>query len=951
MNSLDLKPLIRAVAVGLIIANSSRPSLVAAGNDLSLPDRISRSSAFYQPLFCVGNTPPADAENQENWAEVEKINVRGAGPSIGFLEQFVSDHPASPWAPSIHANLGRYYAERGRYTKAIGHWTAAWASVRDEHTGQGKQVGDFVLAHWCRLLVALGQVERLGDLLRETRGRALEDPAFVELATQTRSDYALMRSGSPENFKCGYFALNALARSLGRPGLDAKLLFGSPSPASGFSMTELTKVANEAGLDLVAAKWSQRPVMVIPSLVHWRENHYAALVEKRDNLYKVIDPALDQPRWFTEQEIIEGASGCFLVPSTNISSAWTKLSKQETDSIFGRGLIDGITDGNDGSANGGGGCGGNGGGGSAGGAGGGGGGGATGGSPGGAKTGGNVSGSKGIGGDTYRTPALLSGGSGTQATPLVSPTGTSEGCSGCGSGSGGPGGSGGTGGNGDSCSSCDSGMPNWEVSEPYITLWLYDEPIGYQPGLGPRVSFKLAYKQRESFIMTNNVFSLGPKWDWSWSTYIMNVDRYHDTMAVPGGGQRTYWSGSVEFFSHTLLNLTGGGYALAFPNGATNYYTFSVPINMGLAYFLTAKVDPFGNTNSFVYQQAAGLTLLKYVIDADGRTNTLTYTNASFPAQVTGVQDPFNRMAVLKYDSSGYLTNITDPVGLSSSFKYDTNGWVTSLTTTNGLTTFEHFLNPFDQTNEFDYTNPTGYTLIRAIRVVDAVGGTNVFMLRQDCGYVYTNSTTNLVAFMPTLYDGSVVPTNAPPPFWNPANVYEEFRNTFWWGPRQASQLPTNIYWFAPSDLTKARMRHWLHEESSSHISQFLELERGVSPDSSTNSQITWYEYRWSALQLPNRLPIGSRLHRPGPARRDDLVHLVHSGSVGPSHQHRRNIFDRFWRRSIVPHEPVHLRSDHERPGPGNRAPGRNAGGLRLRHRPPSPAHDQCRRRHRLFHV
>src|SRR5206468_8463210 len=39
------------------------------------------------------------------------------------------------------------------------------------------------------------------------------------------------------------------------------------------------------------------------------------------------------------------------------------------------------------------------------------------------------------------------------------------------------------------------GMPGWEVSEPYVSLWLHDEPLGYQPALGQHVSFELAYKQ------------------------------------------------------------------------------------------------------------------------------------------------------------------------------------------------------------------------------------------------------------------------------------------------------------------------------------------------------------------------------------------------------------------------------------------------------------------------
>src|SRR5262245_57998973 len=40
------------------------------------------------------------------------------------------------------------------------------------------------------------------------------------------------------------------------------------------------------------------------------------------------------------------------------------------------------------------------------------------------------------------------------------------------------------------------GMPQWWVQEPTINLRLEDEPLGYTPALGPRVSFGLSYRQR-----------------------------------------------------------------------------------------------------------------------------------------------------------------------------------------------------------------------------------------------------------------------------------------------------------------------------------------------------------------------------------------------------------------------------------------------------------------------
>jgi hypothetical protein len=64
------------------------------------------------------------------------------------------------------------------------------------------------------------------------------------------------------------------------------------------------------------------------------------------------------------------------------------------------------------------------------------------------------------------------------------------------------------------------GMPVWEVSEPYINVWLYDLPISYRPGVGYGIAFKLAYKQRESRNISTNFFSLGNMLDCSWLSYI-----------------------------------------------------------------------------------------------------------------------------------------------------------------------------------------------------------------------------------------------------------------------------------------------------------------------------------------------------------------------------------------------------------------------------------------------
>jgi RHS repeat-associated protein len=303
-------------------------------------------------------------------------------------------------------------------------------------------------------------------------------------------------------------------------------------------------------------------------------------------------------------------------------------------------------------------------------------------------------------------------------------------------------------------------------------------------------------------------------------------------------GGRVYFippdGSTMEYYTHTTLerqtNIYGGltGFIRSYASGAKDYYQYIPPHGIVLPdgntpVFLSVRTDPLGRTNIvFAYDApivgSVRVLRLASVKDADGRVSTLSYTNAD-PSLITGVADPFGRTAILQYDNTGLLTNITDAAGLSSSFQYDSQNWVTNLTTPYGTTTFEHLDNGFA-------TNNT----IRAIRVVDAVGGTNIYMLCQ---------------YLPSLDFGSIpVPTGFGDIF---DSGYLMYRESFHWGPRQAAGLPVDMTTFASSDFIKARMRHWLHGyndcANNALISQTISLQLDPSPDGVNPGQATWYIY------------------------------------------------------------------------------------------------------------
>jgi RHS repeat-associated protein len=400
------------------------------------------------------------------------------------------------------------------------------------------------------------------------------------------------------------------------------------------------------------------------------------------------------------------------------------------------------------------------------------------------------------------------------------------------------------------CSGCAYGMATWAVSEPSISLWLTDEPLGYVPALGNRISFELNYDQRGTLVGTNPaVFSCGSNWNCSWISYVVAPSATPGpaplmTLFLACGGERGYTANGTtpEYYSRSVMSVTtnvGGtltGCTVAYPNGASESYNevFTDPTGDVLC-FRTTLNDPAGHITKFLYTNSSTNITLVGVVDTDGRTNTLSYTNTSLRNQITGVTDPFGRSATLKYNSTGLLTNITDVMNLSSAFTYGASNWITSLTTPYGTTTFTLTDNQMATNNAID----------RAVMVVDPLGGTNLYLSRYQASFLVGSNYT-----VPNTPSGS-------PSFSSTAMTN---LNTWHWGPMQSQHWSTaNMYSFSPEDYFKGRQRNWLAGSGSSSIifSDALNMEQGASPNGTTTGLQTWHSYDGEAagVQGTNALP------------------------------------------------------------------------------------------------
>src|SRR2546427_387791 len=98
----------------------------------------------------------------------------------------------------------------------------------------------------------------------------------------------MMRNQSGIAFKCGPFALQQICADF-YPNVNAKRLIEAKSTTNGFSLAQLKKLSDDCGLDYRMARRTAGARVPIPSVVHWKLNHYGTVVKEDKGRYLIKD--------------------------------------------------------------------------------------------------------------------------------------------------------------------------------------------------------------------------------------------------------------------------------------------------------------------------------------------------------------------------------------------------------------------------------------------------------------------------------------------------------------------------------------------------------------------------------------------------------------------------------------------------------------------------------------
>ena len=704
--------------------------------------------AFAEPLIPVG-AKTSGSENQALGLALKTFLARSNDEDVSGLTGFFASYPESAWRPSLDLNLAEVYYRTGNFSLALAAWQDAWDRTQSLGDEAGQKVANLAVAKLAKMKARIGRTDELVALFALIKGRNFSGQA-AQLLVEARSGLWLMQKRPENAFRCGPSALQELSLATKHKVENDGAIKTSRSTSQGVALSDVAALSAKINMPLQMAKRSANVPFLFPAVIHWKLGHYAALVGMRDGKYEVHDTTFGSGQYMVSAETLDQeTSGYFLVPLGKLAPGWTSVGTSEGSKVFGRG-------------------------------------------------------------NTANNDPTQVGADAPKSDPKPNGDGGPGGdCGNSGSGSSSAGGDTAKSGSGDTDEPVDPdsqpAMTQSFVSAMLVSLNLEDNPVRYNPPVGPAMNFIVDYNQRDNTQPTTFTYgNLGPGWTYNYLSYLVPGSST-STVYERGGGVETFfynttsssWSPN-QYTQAVLTQINSTTWQLQSPHGKIE--TYGQPDGSG-RFFLTQVTDPLGNALKLAYD---GNFRLVSLTDALGQVTTVAYesnTSTNLPAfyQIAKVTDPFGRSAQFAYYASGQLQQITDIIGITSHFTYLANGFITSLTTPYGVTTFAYG----------DVTTDQSLGTTRWMTVTYPDGNTTRTEYNETQNPSGSTSGADNAGVPAGMYPGLSVYNN-----------YEQYRNTYFWD--------KEAYKDHPGDYTQAKVLHWLHTSDINTTSDIEESHKFV---------------------------------------------------------------------------------------------------------------------------
>jgi RHS repeat-associated protein len=292
-------------------------------------------SGFEEPL--VRTAPTSSEENEALLHAIESYESRSRVDDFRAFDVFLSSYPDSGWRVAVLTNLGLAYYHYGYFSKAIDAWEEAWKQGRNATAPDAKALVDRAVGELARMHARLGHADRLATLFEEIGERPASGLATEALAG-AREGLWMMRNNPGVAYLCGPLALRNLLLFQNADPATVRILDEYRSGPHGVTLAEVGRLAQQLNLPYKLAYRESNQAIPVPSIVHWKVNHFAAVIEEVNGRYHIKDPTFGTDLWVTHKAIESESSGYFLIPSENIKAGFREVSLAEAKDVRGMGF-------------------------------------------------------------------------------------------------------------------------------------------------------------------------------------------------------------------------------------------------------------------------------------------------------------------------------------------------------------------------------------------------------------------------------------------------------------------------------------------------------------------------------------------------------------------------------------------------------------------------------------
>ena len=292
------------------------------------------AAPFEEQLIPTGPTSPQ--QDSDLAKAIEAYQIRPKPDDVHALTDFLRAHPHSAWSLALLTNVGLSDYHYGYFSRAIDDFQGAWREGRTATDPHAKALADRALSELLRMHGRLGHLPELTDLLAETQGRSLVGSANA-VRDNAKDGLWLMHNRPGEAFLCGPMALKNLLHAGGTPAGQFSFLDSVRSGPHGVTLAEVGRLADQAKLRHTLVFRDRGEPIPVPSLVHWKVNHFAAIIGQQGDRFQVADPTFGRNLWVTREVLETDGSGYFLVPGQSHTASWRPVSPEEAGRVYGMG--------------------------------------------------------------------------------------------------------------------------------------------------------------------------------------------------------------------------------------------------------------------------------------------------------------------------------------------------------------------------------------------------------------------------------------------------------------------------------------------------------------------------------------------------------------------------------------------------------------------------------------